>query len=78
MRLDRGGHKDFIERLNRLEDRASHLSVPSAFKPQVYALRLHIDMVRHQARSRFRTSSHEKALRISGEPCEHLFKVNLP
>jgi hypothetical protein len=32
-----------------LEDRASHLSVPSAFKPQVYALRLHIDMVRHQA-----------------------------
>ena len=46
---DRGGHQDFIERLNRLEDRASHLSVPSAFKPQVYALRLHIDMVRHQA-----------------------------
>jgi hypothetical protein len=45
----RGGHKDFIERLNRLEDRASHLSVPSAFKPLLYALRLHIDMVRHQA-----------------------------
>jgi hypothetical protein len=44
-----GGHKHFIERLNRLEDRASHLSVPSAFKPLVYALRLHIDMVRHQA-----------------------------
>jgi TRAP-type uncharacterized transport system substrate-binding protein len=40
---DRGGHKNLIERLDRLEDRASHLSVPSAFKPLVYALRLHID-----------------------------------
>jgi len=46
---DRGGRKDLIERLDRLEDRASHLSVPSAFKPLVYALRLHIDMVRHEA-----------------------------
>ena len=44
-----GGHKDFIERLNRLEDQASHLSVPSAFKPLVYGLRLHIDIVRRQA-----------------------------
>jgi hypothetical protein len=34
---------------DRLEDRASHLSVPSAFKPLVYALRLHIGMVRHEA-----------------------------
>ena len=45
----REGQKDFIERLNRLEDRASHLSVPSAFKPLVYGLRLHIDIVRRQA-----------------------------
>jgi len=45
---DRGGHKHFIERLDRLEDRASHLKIPAAFKPLVYALRLHIDMVRHQ------------------------------
>jgi hypothetical protein len=44
-----GGHKDLIEQLNRLEDRASHLSVPAAFRPLVYALRLHIDMVRHRA-----------------------------
>ena len=44
----RGGQKDFIERLNRLEDRASHLSVPSAFTPLVYGLRLHIDIVRRQ------------------------------
>jgi hypothetical protein len=44
-----GADKDFLERLDRLEYRASHLSVPSAFKPLVYGLRLHIDMVRHQA-----------------------------
>jgi TRAP-type uncharacterized transport system substrate-binding protein len=50
---DRGGHKNLIERLDRLEDRASRLSVPSAFKPLVYALRLHIDMVRHQAQKSF-------------------------
>ena len=41
--------KDFIERLDRLEDRASRLSVPTAFKPLVYGLRLHIDMVRNEA-----------------------------
>ena len=40
-----------IERLNRLEDRASRLSVPTAFKPLVYSLRLHIDMVRQEVRS---------------------------
>jgi TRAP-type uncharacterized transport system substrate-binding protein len=46
---DRGSHQSFIERLDRLEDRASRLSVPSAFNPLVYGLRLHIDMVRHEA-----------------------------
>jgi len=40
--------KDLLERLDRLEHRASHLSVPLAFKPLVYGLRLHIDMVRHE------------------------------
>ena len=40
--------RDLIERLDRLGDRASRLSVPSAFKPLVYGLRLHIDMVRHE------------------------------
>ena len=39
---------DFIERLNQLKNRASHLSVPTPFKPLVYALRLHIDMVRQE------------------------------
>jgi hypothetical protein len=40
---------DFIERLDQLEGRANQLSVPSAFKPLVYGLRLHIDMVRQAA-----------------------------
>jgi len=47
---NREGHENLIERLNRLEDRASHLSVPSEFKPLVYALRSHIEMVRRRAR----------------------------
>lgn len=41
--------KDHIERLDRLEERASRLSVPIPFKPHVYALRLYIDMVRREA-----------------------------
>jgi hypothetical protein len=44
------GRKNFVERLDRLEERASRLSVPSEFKPLVYALRWHIDMVRQQAK----------------------------
>lgn len=40
--------QDFVERLNQLKSRASHLSVPTPFKPLVYALRLHIDMVRRE------------------------------
>jgi hypothetical protein len=47
---DVGSHEKFVERLNGLEDRASRLSVPSEFKPLVYALRWHIDMVRQQAK----------------------------
>jgi len=45
-----GADNDFVERLDRLEHRASHLSVPTPFKPLVYGLRLHIDLVRHKAR----------------------------
>ena len=44
-----GIREDFIERLDRLKDRASHLSVPTPFRPLVYSLRLHIDMVREEA-----------------------------
>jgi TRAP-type uncharacterized transport system substrate-binding protein len=43
-----GDDKDILERLDQLEYRASHLSVPSAFKPLAYGLRLHIDMIRHE------------------------------
>jgi TRAP-type uncharacterized transport system substrate-binding protein len=46
---DGAGQKDFIERLDQLEGRANHLSVPSEFKPLVYGLRWHIDMVRQAA-----------------------------
>jgi hypothetical protein len=42
--------EDFIARLDRLKDRAMRLSVPMPFKPLVYALRLHIDMVYNEAR----------------------------
>jgi hypothetical protein len=43
-------HREFIERLDKLKSRASHLSVPSAYRPLVYALRLHIEVVRREAR----------------------------
>lgn len=39
---------NYIERLDRLEDRASHLSLPLSFQPLVYALRLHIGVVRQR------------------------------
>jgi len=41
--------KVFVERLDQLKDRASRLSVPTPFEPHLYALRLHIDMVRQEA-----------------------------
>lgn len=41
--------KGFIERLDRLKDRASRLSVPASFKAHVYALRVHIELVRREA-----------------------------
>jgi TRAP-type uncharacterized transport system substrate-binding protein len=43
-----GSRQDYVERLDRLEGRANHLSVPTPFRPLVYGLRLHIDMVRQQ------------------------------
>lgn len=38
--------QDFLNRLDQLRDRASRISIPTAFEPLVYSLRLHIDMVR--------------------------------
>jgi TRAP-type uncharacterized transport system substrate-binding protein len=43
-----GTAKDFIERLNQMEDRASRQSVPASVRPQLYWLRLHIEMVREE------------------------------
>jgi len=44
-----GVHQDCMKRLKQLEGRANRLSVPTAFRPLVYGLRLHIDMVRKDA-----------------------------
>lgn len=46
------GDKDFAERLDPLEDRASRLWVPASLTPQLYNLRLHIRLVREQAERR--------------------------
>jgi TRAP-type uncharacterized transport system substrate-binding protein len=43
-------HQDFIERLDRLEDRASDLWVPPSLRPHLYNLRLHIRLVREGAK----------------------------
>lgn len=40
--------EDYLDRLNRLTERASRLRVPTAFRPLVYGLRLHIDMIRQE------------------------------
>jgi len=40
--------KSYIERIDQLDYRASHLSLPMSFQPLVYALRLHIDVVRQR------------------------------
>jgi TRAP-type uncharacterized transport system substrate-binding protein len=42
--------KGLIERLDRLEDRANSLSLPQPYLPLLYALKLHISMVRQQIR----------------------------
>jgi TRAP-type uncharacterized transport system substrate-binding protein len=43
-----GTAKDFIERLDQMEDRASRQSVPPSVRPQLYWLRSHIEMVREE------------------------------
>ena len=43
-------HKDFIERLDQLEDRASGLWVPPSLRPLLYNLRSHIRLVREGAK----------------------------
>jgi TRAP-type uncharacterized transport system substrate-binding protein len=38
--------KDFIERLNQLENRASRMAAPASIRPLLYGLRWHIEIVR--------------------------------
>ena len=40
--------QNYVERLNQLEERASRLSLPMAFQPLLYALRLHVGVVRQR------------------------------
>jgi TRAP-type uncharacterized transport system substrate-binding protein len=47
----RKGGEDFIERLDRLEDRVSRLWVPLSLRPQLYHLRSHIRMVREKVQN---------------------------
>jgi len=43
---------DLVSRLGRLEERASRFRLPVSFRPLLYALRLHIDLVRQRLQSR--------------------------
>jgi TRAP-type uncharacterized transport system substrate-binding protein len=43
---------DYLARLDQLEQRASHLSLPLPFLPMVYALRAHIAVVRQEIEKR--------------------------
>ena len=44
-----GTTKDFMERLDQMEARASRQSVPASIRPLLYWLRSHIEMVREEA-----------------------------
>ena len=48
--LPQSDGKGLIERLERLENRANSLSLPQPYLPLLYALKLHINMVRQQMR----------------------------
>jgi hypothetical protein len=43
-----GRMHDFVERLDRLEQHASRLSLPLSYQPLVYQLRSHIGVVRQK------------------------------
>jgi len=45
----RKADKDFLERLDQLDERASRLWMPLSLRPQLYNLRIHIRMVRDEA-----------------------------
>jgi len=43
---------DLVARLDNLEDRTSRFRLPLSFRPLLYALRLHINLVRQRLQSR--------------------------
>ena len=48
----RDDKSDLIARLDRLDERASRFRVPTAFRPLLYTLRLHITLIRQRLESR--------------------------
>ena len=42
--------EEYMDRLNRIENQVSQISVPLAYREQVYDLRLHIDLLRKKLR----------------------------
>ena len=48
---------EYLSELNRLEEKVSNISVPLAFSEELYALRLHIDMLRNKL---YKTRENEK------------------
>ena len=46
--LSEKGVKNFIDRLNRIEDDVRQISVPLAYAAELYSLRQHIDLLRRQ------------------------------
>ena len=48
---------EYLSELNRLEENVSNISVPLAFSEELYALRLHIDMLRNKL---YKTRENEK------------------
>lgn len=48
----RDDRADLVARLDRLDERASRFRVPTAFRPLLYTLRLHITLIRQRLESR--------------------------
>jgi hypothetical protein len=64
-----GTTKDFMERLDRMEGRASRQSVPASIRPLVYWLRSHIEMVREEVVRKARAPLAKKGqIRTGGIP----------
>jgi len=64
-----GTTKDFMERLDQMEGRASRQSVPASIRPLVYWLRSHIEMVREEVVRKARAPLAKKGqIRTGGIP----------